>query len=60
MVSEEIYKICRIAQLIRSEISDDIAAQFLLELRMLESPVALAEKIVDTLFFEDTWVFVLT
>ena len=57
-VCEDVHKICDVLRLIRSEIAEDLAAQFVLELQVMESPKELAQRLVDTVFFQDVWVAV--
>ena len=57
-VCEDVHKICDVLRLIRSEIAEDLADQFVLELQVMESPKELAQRLVDTVFFQDVWVAV--
>jgi hypothetical protein len=43
-----------VLRLVQCEMTEEIGAQFVLELQMLESPRDLAERLVDTVFFQDT------
>ncbi|XP_070200542.1 nuclear pore complex protein Nup160-like isoform X2 [Littorina saxatilis] len=52
-VCEDVHKICEILRLINSEIPEDVADQFVLDLEMMESPKVLAERLVDNFFFGD-------
>ncbi|XP_076451143.1 nuclear pore complex protein Nup160-like [Babylonia areolata] len=50
---EDMRKLCDVVQLVGSEVTEDVAAQFLQELVMMEPPRELADRLVDTVFFED-------
>nr|KAG5687449.1 hypothetical protein BaRGS_030351 [Batillaria attramentaria] len=51
-VCEDVHKICQMTRLIQCEMSEEFAAHFILELQMHESPVAVAEKIVEAIFLD--------
>ena len=53
VVCEDIHKVCEVLRLIQSELTDEVISHFMLELQTLESPIGLAERIVDTVFFQD-------
>ncbi|KAL8614434.1 hypothetical protein ACOMHN_007770 [Nucella lapillus] len=52
-VVEDLRKLCDIVQLVRSEVTEEFATKFVLELQMMEPPRELAGKLVDTVFFKD-------
>ena len=51
-VCEDLHKLCNILRLIHSEITEELAAQFVQELQVMETPKELAERLVNKVFFE--------
>lgn len=52
-VCDDVHKLCGVLRLIQSQVTDDQAAQFVLDLQMLQCPKVLAHRLVDSTLFDD-------